>query len=88
MSAHRELHGQTTAAFLSDAINQHLARIVAELQAVGISTPGSEKARPARLPLDLRTLDVLKQGSVATGIPTTGLLAACIDRASRVSGEK
>ena len=86
MKAYRDSHGQTTAAFLADAIVEHLPTIVTELQAIGI--PSSKgKARPARLPMDSRTLDVLKQGAESTGIPATRLLAACIHRASRGPAE-
>jgi hypothetical protein len=86
MSAYRESHGQTTAAFLANAILEHLPRLVTELQAVGIPASNGS-ARPTRLPMDQTTLDVLKQGSQATGIPATRLLAACIQRASRGDAE-
>ena len=86
MSAYRDSQGLTTAAFLADAILEHLPAIIDELQAVGIPAAGGT-TRPARLPMDPKTLEALKQGSQATGIPATKLLAACIQRASRAAAE-
>jgi hypothetical protein len=86
MAQSRTRRNKTTAAFLADAVFDYLPEIVAELQALGIpSIAGS--ARPARLPMDARMLEGLKQGAQTTGIPATRLLAACILRASRSSAD-
>ncbi len=83
MSKTRKTAQKSTAAFLADAIVEYLPRIVAELAAVGVPAKIADDARPARLPLDSLTIDALKRGANATGVPATRLLAACIDRASR-----
>jgi hypothetical protein len=83
MSIARATTGKTVAEFLTAAIDEHLPQIVADLEAIGVPAKISDSARPARLPMDPRLIAILNSAAKVTGIPTTRLLAACIQRASR-----
>jgi hypothetical protein len=83
MSQQRAESGMTMAAFLQDAIGQHLPLIIAELEAVGVPSTAGDNARPARLPLNEQLINALKSGTASTGIPATRLLAACLQRATK-----
>lgn len=80
MKRKRKREAQTVAAFLESAIKKQLPQIIGELNAVGVPASLEEGARPARLPLTDELVERLRKGSDKTGVPTTRLLVACIQR--------
>ena len=76
---------RTTVQVVEIAVDDHLPIIVAELLAIGIPLIG-ESSRPTRLPMRRWLIGELKEAAERTGVPTTRLLAACIERSCRTAG--
>jgi hypothetical protein len=79
----RDKQGATNLSFVVDATTKHLAPLVRELRAVGLTGFSTERC-PVRLELPLGTLADLAEGSERTGVPATQLLSICLGRASVV----
>ena len=74
----------TNAQFLAGAVDDHLPRLVSDLQRLGF-TGREETRRAARLPFsdDDATLGRLREASESVGLPTTKLLELCLVAAVR-----
>lgn len=76
---------RTTVQIIETAVNDHLTTIVAELLAIGIPLTG-ESSRPTRLPMRRWLMGALREATEQTGVPSTRLLATCIERSCRTAG--
>ena len=87
LAAMREQRDQTqttNAQFLAAAVDEHLPRLVSDLQRLGF-TGCEETRRAARLPFsdDEATLGRLREAADAVGLPVTKLLELCLVAAVR-----
>jgi hypothetical protein len=72
---------QTIQAFLAESVQRELPGIAETLLALGIEN--QTNSRPARWPLDVRTLQALAYAGEQTGIDQNKLLLACLRSACR-----
>jgi len=73
-------HDETTNAnFLATAVENHLPRLIEELQRLGFGAYAGD-TKTARLPFsdDAAVLGQLKEGAELVGLPTTRLLELCL----------
>ena len=82
LTAVREKRDQsetTNASFLAAAVEEHLPRLIEELQRIGFGVYAGD-ARTARLPFsdEAAVLGQLKEGAELVGLPTTRLLELCL----------
>jgi hypothetical protein len=82
LTAVREKRDQsetTNASFLATAVENHLPRLIDELQRLGFGTHGGSLAT-ARFPFsdEAAVLGQLKEGAELVGLPATRLLTLCL----------
>jgi hypothetical protein len=77
----RDRRGETNLAFITEATDKHLAPVVRELRAIGMTGLAAER-QPVRLEMPVRVLADLADASERTGVPSSTLLSICLQRAS------
>ena len=80
----RDEKEQTNAAFIADAVDGQLPKVVNALQSLGFAADKGPR-RPARLPFSSAagTLKALRIASQNSGIPVVQLLNACLHAATQ-----
>ena len=84
MREQRDKTQTTNVQFLAAAVDDHLPRLVSDLQRLGFTSRG-EARQAARLPFsdDDATLGRLREAADTVGLPTTKLLELCLVAAVR-----
>ncbi len=72
---------QTLQSFIAESVERELPEIASTLLEIGIEKQSN--VRPARWPLDVRTLQALAYAGEQTGIDQNKLLLACLHSACR-----
>lgn len=75
----RDQDETTNASFVAAAVEEHLPRLIEELQRIGFGVYAGD-TRTARLPFsdDAAVLGHLKEGTELVGLPATRLLELCL----------
>jgi hypothetical protein len=81
MDETRGKRGETVQRFVAEAVARELPEIASTLLQMGIEK--QSKVRPARWPLDVRTLQALAYAGEQTGVDQNKLLLACLHSACR-----